>query len=79
MGPYRALPGKYRKNSTELSKLMNAHGQPMLQRLVSLNVDKEVITNRNPFGSHEVRQAVTEKTAEAPSRSPAARPPGRWP
>ena len=79
MGPSRALLGKYRINSTELSKLMNAYGQPMLQRRVSLNVDKEVITNRNPLGSHEVRQAVTEKTAEAPSRSPAARPPGPWP
>ena len=77
MGPSRALLGKYRINSTELSKLMNAYGQPMLQRRVSLNVDKEVITNRNPLGSHEVRQAVTEKTAEAPGGcSASARPPG---
>ena len=36
----------------------------MRQRLCSLNdlnVEKEVITNRNPLGSHAVRQAVTEK------------------
>ena len=39
----------------------------MWQRLISLNVDKEVITNRNPLGSHEVRQAVTETTAGAPA------------
>ena len=40
---------------------------------------KPVITNRNPLGSHAVRQAVTEKTAEAPGRRSTACPRGPLP
>ena len=45
--------------------MINAYGQPMWQRLISLNVDKEVITNRNPLGSQAVHQAAGDLLRQA--------------
>ena len=68
MGPNHALLGQYRIKFTKLSKyiqIINAYGQPMRQRLMSLNVEKRVITNRTPLGSH----AVTQFTRRSPKKT----------
>ena len=65
-------------NKSKLYQIMDAYGQPMRQKHW-LNAEKEVITNRNPLGSHAVHQAVTEKKPEAPGRLSSVRPPGAWP